>query len=236
MNLYYKLIIAIPLILTTTYGMDISTVSGIIYSNATVTRVEPDGISIKYSGGISKLAFTNLPEPIQIQYGYDPEKARTYIHDVRKARQKHHADQAARAKRQQELEARKTLPPKRFTIEQLNTFPEQYIGQRFVFTGCSISHDVKKLDLPNYYALNLTSRSGEYVVPILRDDGITFIVNKTIAEKMAEYFGGGFKWPNCNVFGIVKTYRIRNETVYVGVVSRIEVFDHDKKGNLIFGQ
>ncbi len=53
---------------------------------------------------------------------------------------------------------------------------------------------------------------------------------------MAEYFSGGLQWPKCNIYGIVRTYDEGNETVYVGVVSRIEVLDRGEKGNLIFGQ
>ena len=41
---------------------DIKTINGKEYKNATVSRVEPDGIVVKFSGGIVKLAFTELPE------------------------------------------------------------------------------------------------------------------------------------------------------------------------------
>jgi hypothetical protein len=44
---------------------DFKTSNGKEYKNATVTRVEPDGIVIKFSGGIVKLPFTDLPEEMR---------------------------------------------------------------------------------------------------------------------------------------------------------------------------
>ena len=45
------------------------------YKNATVVRVEPDGLLISFSGGIVKIPFTELPKDVQDRYHYDPEKA-----------------------------------------------------------------------------------------------------------------------------------------------------------------
>ena len=54
---------------------DFKTVAGKEYKNATVSRVEPDGIVIKFHGGIAKIFFVELPPEIQKKYGYDPEAA-----------------------------------------------------------------------------------------------------------------------------------------------------------------
>ena len=85
---------------------DFKTIEGKEYKNAKVSRVEPDGIVITFSGGIVKLPFTELSPEIQKKYGYDPKAAedfqqQTYQGDVVKARQLGEA----REKRQQELEA-----------------------------------------------------------------------------------------------------------------------------------
>jgi hypothetical protein len=40
-------------------------IAGKEYKDATVTRVETDGILVKYKSGISKLYFTELPEDVQ---------------------------------------------------------------------------------------------------------------------------------------------------------------------------
>jgi chromosome segregation ATPase len=54
---------------------DFKTNDGKEYKNATVTRVEPDGIIVKTKSGISKLYFTELPKDVQEQFHYNPEKA-----------------------------------------------------------------------------------------------------------------------------------------------------------------
>jgi hypothetical protein len=56
---------------------DFKTISGKEYKNATVSRVEPDGITVKFSGGLVKLAFSELPRELQDKYHYDPEKSVT---------------------------------------------------------------------------------------------------------------------------------------------------------------
>src|ERR1043166_6960375 len=54
---------------------DFKTNDGKEYKNATVTRVEPDGIIVKTKSGISKLYFTELPKDVQEQFHYNLEKA-----------------------------------------------------------------------------------------------------------------------------------------------------------------
>jgi hypothetical protein len=57
---------------------DFKTVGGKEYKHAKVSRVEPDGIVITFSGGIVKIPFTELSAEIQKKYGYDPQAAATY--------------------------------------------------------------------------------------------------------------------------------------------------------------
>jgi hypothetical protein len=71
---------------------DFKTVDGKEYKNVTVSRVEPDGIVITFSGGIVKIPFGELSPEIQKKYGYDPKAAeqfqqQTYQADVLRARQ-----------------------------------------------------------------------------------------------------------------------------------------------------
>ena len=84
---------------------DFKTIEGKEYKNVTVTRVEPDGIVITFSGGIVKLPFVELSPEVQNKYGYDPKAAeefqqQTYQGDVLRSRQL----TEAREKRQKELE------------------------------------------------------------------------------------------------------------------------------------
>jgi len=57
---------------------DFKTVNGKEYKNATVTRVEPDGIVVKTNSGITKVYFIELPKDVQEQFHYDSEKGASY--------------------------------------------------------------------------------------------------------------------------------------------------------------
>jgi hypothetical protein len=57
---------------------DFKTVTGKEYKNATVSRVEPDGIVLTNNTGISKVYFTELPKDVQERFGYDPQRATDY--------------------------------------------------------------------------------------------------------------------------------------------------------------
>jgi hypothetical protein len=50
---------------------DFKSVSGKEYKNATVTRVEPDGIVLKNKSGITKVYFTELPKDVQKRFQHD---------------------------------------------------------------------------------------------------------------------------------------------------------------------
>ncbi len=83
---------------------DFKTIDGKEYKNATVSRVEPDGIVITFSGGIVKVPFTELSPEIQKKYGYDSQAAadfqkQSYEAGLARARE----ISAANEKRQQDL-------------------------------------------------------------------------------------------------------------------------------------
>ena len=61
-----------------TLGDDFKTLGGKEYKDATVNRVEPDGIVLTSKSGISKVYFTELPKDVQERFGYDPQKAGAY--------------------------------------------------------------------------------------------------------------------------------------------------------------
>ncbi len=54
---------------------DFKAIDGKEYKNVTVKRVEPDGIVLMSSSGISKVYFTELPKEVQERFHYYPEKA-----------------------------------------------------------------------------------------------------------------------------------------------------------------
>ena len=68
----------LPLLLATlALAEDFKTVSGKVYKDATVSRIEADGIELKTKTGISKVYFTELPQEIQERFHWaKPEPPR----------------------------------------------------------------------------------------------------------------------------------------------------------------
>jgi uncharacterized phage infection (PIP) family protein YhgE len=60
---------------------DFKTVNGKEYKDATLTRVEPDGIVLKTKSGVTKVYFAELPKEVQERFHYDSEKASAYAAD-----------------------------------------------------------------------------------------------------------------------------------------------------------
>jgi len=81
----------------TAFAEDFKTVNGREYKDATITRVEPDGVVVKTNSGITKLYFTELPKEVQERFHYDSQKAAAYS-----AQQT--ANYAARQKEQDETQ------------------------------------------------------------------------------------------------------------------------------------
>jgi hypothetical protein len=60
------------------FSEDFTTVNGKQYKDATITRVEPDGIVVKTNSGVTKIYFAELPKEVQERFHYDSEKAASY--------------------------------------------------------------------------------------------------------------------------------------------------------------
>lgn len=56
----------------------LTTLDGEVFERVRIQRVEPDGITYRHSWGVKKIAFTNLPEEVRAEHGYDPERAVQY--------------------------------------------------------------------------------------------------------------------------------------------------------------
>lgn len=85
---------------------DFKTVNGKEYKDATISRVEPDGIVVKTKSGISKISFAELPKEIQERFHYDPQKATAYSAE-QAANYTAYQQQQAEAQRQREDAAAK---------------------------------------------------------------------------------------------------------------------------------
>lgn len=60
------------------FSEDFTTVNGKQYKEATVRRVEPDGIVVKTTSGVTKVYFAELPKEVQERFHYDSGKAASY--------------------------------------------------------------------------------------------------------------------------------------------------------------
>jgi hypothetical protein len=69
------LIVLISSFASVAFSEDFKTVNGKEYKDATIIRVEPDGIVVKTKSGITKVYFVELPKDVQERFHYDPQKA-----------------------------------------------------------------------------------------------------------------------------------------------------------------
>ena len=80
---------------------DFKTINGKEYKNATVSRVEPDGIVIRTKTGISKIYFVELPKDVQerFHYGSATPTGKAVTQRIDKAESANHADPLSAADR-----------------------------------------------------------------------------------------------------------------------------------------
>ena len=60
---------------------DFKTIKGKEYKNATISRVETDGIVLKSKSGITKIYFTELPKDVQERFHYDSAQGAHFTAD-----------------------------------------------------------------------------------------------------------------------------------------------------------
>ena len=85
---------------------DFKTINGKEFKDATITRVEPDGIVVKTKSGMSKVYFAELPKEVQERFHYDPQKASAYSAE-QATNYAAYQNQQAEAQRQREEAAAK---------------------------------------------------------------------------------------------------------------------------------
>jgi hypothetical protein len=88
------------------FAEDFKTVNGKEYKDATVSRVEPDGVVLKTKSGIIKVYFTELPKDVQERFHYDSSKAASYSSE-QAANYGAYQNQESEARRQREDAASK---------------------------------------------------------------------------------------------------------------------------------
>jgi chromosome segregation ATPase len=91
---------------TAAVAEDFKTANGKEYRDATITRVEPDGIVVKSKSGVTKLYFIELPKEIQERFHYDSEKAASYSAEQAANYTAYQKQQEETRRQQQEADAK----------------------------------------------------------------------------------------------------------------------------------
>ena len=89
------IVILATLFVSLALAEDFKTVTGKIYKDATISRVEADGIVIKTKTGISKIYFVELPKDVQARfhYGSGTPTGKAVTQRIDEAQSAKHADQ-----------------------------------------------------------------------------------------------------------------------------------------------
>ena len=89
------IIILATLFVSLALGEDFKTVNGKEYKDATISRVEADGIVIKTKTGISKIYFVELPKDVQerFHYGSGTPTGKAVTQPIDEPQSSKHADQ-----------------------------------------------------------------------------------------------------------------------------------------------
>jgi hypothetical protein len=120
------------------------------------------------------------------------------------------------------------------TIEQVNVFPGNYVGQKLSFQECTIRQSLDPITGSTYFSLSIHSKGGEIISGGPGRDRIAFAVTKTMAEKMAPQLQGGEFWFNCTIKCSIEKMNILHSEVIVAIVSKIEVFNKGGKVGTTF--
>ena len=75
---------------------DIITVDGQIFRKVEVLQTEPDGLTFRHAGGVTKRRFVSLPEDVRKRYGFDPAAEKKYLRDQAEAKKQAQEDEATR--------------------------------------------------------------------------------------------------------------------------------------------
>ncbi|MBI3191431.1 MAG: hypothetical protein HYZ36_02115 [Pedosphaera parvula] len=135
--------------------------SGRVYTNAMVVRADPDGLVLRFQGGGAKIPFEQLPELLQVQYGYDPEKVRLFIEAERLKREARQKEAARLAAERLNLEAAAARRQRVLATRMIVMGP---VARR-ISTGLLVDSYRDRLEAePSGYRVNGDLRSGSISV------------------------------------------------------------------------
>jgi hypothetical protein len=111
------------------------------------------------------------------------------------------------------------------TIEELNTFPEKFVGQKLIFEHCQVDQVPNKGDIENLYHIFITSKGGQRCIYSPGKDHISFQVPQKIAEKMVKDGQGSYYWTDCTISCLIQK---TNES-YIAVIDQIDIYNRGGK-------
>lgn len=59
----------------------LSVKDGTVYRDCRVVKIEHDGLLVAHAGGMAKLSFFDLPESVQVEWGFDPFRAMAFYRE-----------------------------------------------------------------------------------------------------------------------------------------------------------
>jgi hypothetical protein len=74
MKIFWILLMAAPSLM----ALDITTTDGKIFRDCEVSKVLPDSVCLLFPGGGARVKFSNLPEQVRQQYGYNAQQAAAF--------------------------------------------------------------------------------------------------------------------------------------------------------------
>ena len=196
---------------------DFKTLSGKEYKNATVTRVEPDGIVIKFHGGIVKIPFTNLSEDLRHKYNYDPSAARQFA-----------ADEQQQINKQNQWESREPSDPRRYNLDLLYYPPEglsekaQKVARDKMLSSEEEKRELSKIPAGGGLYVSLHAGTGNTA----NTKSLTYIIGNSTGDILTrkrgnsnptsreyEYWYKGFDWVDLPAFDYSLRIRVYHEVL-----------------------
>lgn len=169
---------------------DLVSTDGQVFRDVEILRDEPDGLTFRHAGGVTKLRFPSLPKELREKYGYDYEAARKYQRAVaaEKKRAQEKAEEEALRLAQKQKEAQLSASATGAPISISGVKADEINGSyriRFVVrnhTGLTqsiraIPYDAKKTAVMGGKKFSIPPRSDgeplEIVVPIVKPRRLT---------------------------------------------------------------
>ena len=144
---FLKVLILLILFPPIVFAEDFKTVDGKEYKNATVSRVEPDGIVLKTKSGITKVYFSELPKEIQERFHYDSAQATQFNAAQQSAVTQQNAakQQEQRQEQQREQQRQAEAMEKNVrTIQEVESDQRSFLDQPLLLEGT--------IEIDNFYS------------------------------------------------------------------------------------